>query len=137
MAVTVTHRRSRVPEVPISPSSRPERPLADWEGSDLWWASEGVPCHSRLHGATATVQGAEVGASATKCHDLCVNRVARLIAFALVRPAPKSAEDVVAEREAARIRDEMQTIRSSTRGMRGEYYEAQRRRDRSVDAHER
>jgi len=51
--------------------------------------------------------------------------------------ALKSAEDVTAEREAARILDEMQTIRASTRGMRGEYYEAQRRRDRSVDADER
>jgi hypothetical protein len=57
-----------------------------------------------------------------------MNRMARLIA--LVRPAPKSAEDVTAEREAARIRDEMQTIRASTRGTRGEYYEAWRRRDR-------
>ena len=56
-----------------------------------------------------------------------MNGLARLIAW--LRPAPKSAEDVAAEQEAARIRDEMKTIRTSTRAPRGEYYEAQRRRD--------
>jgi len=56
-----------------------------------------------------------------------VNRLARLIAW--LRPPPKSAEDVAAEQEAARIRAEMNTICTSTRAPRGEYYEAQRRRD--------
>ena len=56
-----------------------------------------------------------------------MNRLARLIGW--LRPAPKSAEDVAAEQEAARIRDEMKTICTSTRAPRGEYYEAQRRRD--------
>jgi hypothetical protein len=56
-----------------------------------------------------------------------VNRLARLMA--LLRPAPKSAEDVAALREAARVRDELKTTRSSTRAPAGEYYEAQRRRD--------
>jgi hypothetical protein len=56
-----------------------------------------------------------------------VNRLTRLIAW--LRPAPKSAEDVAAEQDAARIRDERNTIRTSTRAPRGEYYEAQRRRE--------
>jgi hypothetical protein len=57
-----------------------------------------------------------------------MNRLARLVAW-LRRPTPTSVEDVAAEREAARLRDEMQTTRASTRAPRGEYYEAERRRE--------
>ena len=55
-----------------------------------------------------------------------MNTVARLIAW--LRPAPKSPEDIAAEREAARMRDEMKTTRASTRAPAGEYFEAERRR---------
>ena len=55
-----------------------------------------------------------------------MNPLARLKAW--LKPAPMSAEDIAAEREAARIRDEMKTTRSSTRAPAGEYFEAQRRR---------
>jgi hypothetical protein len=57
-----------------------------------------------------------------------MTRLARLVAW-LRPPTPKSAEDVAAELEARRLRDEMQTTRASTRAPRGEYYEAQRRRE--------
>ena len=51
--------------------------------------------------------------------------LARLIAW--LRSAPKSREDLAAEREAARIRDEMTTTRWSARVPAGEFYEAERR----------
>jgi hypothetical protein len=55
-----------------------------------------------------------------------MNILARIIRW--LKPAPKSAEDIAAEREGARIRDELKTTRASTRAPAGEYYEAQRRR---------
>jgi hypothetical protein len=55
-----------------------------------------------------------------------VNALARLIAW--FKPAPSSREELVAEREAARLRDEMKTTRASTRAPAGEYFEAERRR---------
>jgi hypothetical protein len=52
-----------------------------------------------------------------------------LTAFiAWLKAVPKSREDLAAEREAARMRDEMTTTRWSARGPAGEFYEAERRR---------
>jgi hypothetical protein len=48
--------------------------------------------------------------------------------IAWFRRAPKSSEDVAAEREAGRIRDDITTTRWSTRAPGGEFYEAERRR---------
>jgi len=57
-----------------------------------------------------------------------MKKLARLVPW--LRPTPTSAEDVAAEREAARMRDEMTTTRWSARAPAGEYYEAERRGDR-------
>ena len=55
-----------------------------------------------------------------------VTRLSRLIAW--FRRAPKSSEDVAAEREAGRIRDDITTTRWSARAPGGEFFEAERRR---------
>ena len=55
-----------------------------------------------------------------------VTTLSRLIAW--FKRAPKSSEDVAAEREADRIRDDITTTRWSARAPGGEFYEAERRR---------
>ncbi|HEY7344825.1 MAG TPA: hypothetical protein VH620_04625 [Gaiella sp.] len=52
--------------------------------------------------------------------------LAGLIAW--LKAVPKSREDLAAERQAARMRDEMTTTRWSARAPAGEFYEAERRR---------
>jgi hypothetical protein len=45
------------------------------------------------------------------------------------RPAPKSAEELEAEQEAARLHDEMETTRLSQRSLAGSNYETRRASD--------
>jgi hypothetical protein len=54
-----------------------------------------------------------------------VNPLAKVIEW--LKPHPKSAEDIAAEQQAARIRAEMETLRSAQRGA-AENYASQRRR---------
>jgi len=53
-----------------------------------------------------------------------MNRLRRMVDW--FKPSPKTPEDVEAAQEAARIRDEMETIRLSQRSMAGENYQSGR-----------
>jgi hypothetical protein len=56
-----------------------------------------------------------------------MNPFKRLIAW--FRPAPKTAEDLRAERDAARMHDEMEITRLSQRSLAGSSYETRRGSD--------
>jgi hypothetical protein len=51
-----------------------------------------------------------------------VNPIARLVA--LLKPQPKTPEEVAAAQEAAGLRDELETIRVSQRWMSGQNYQS-------------
>jgi hypothetical protein len=54
--------------------------------------------------------------------------LARLLSA--LRPAPKTAEDLAAERDAARLEADLETARMSQRSAAGSLYESQRRSGR-------
>ena len=56
-----------------------------------------------------------------------MNAFTRFIAW--LRPAPKTAEEIEAAEEAARMHEEMETIRLSQRSMAGSNYETRRGSD--------
>ena len=56
-----------------------------------------------------------------------MNPFARLIAW--FRPSPKTAEELQAEQDAARMHDEMETTRLSQRSLAGSNYETRRGSD--------
>ena len=56
-----------------------------------------------------------------------MNAFTRFIAW--FRPAPKTAEELQAERDSARMHDEMETTRLSQRSMAGSNYETRRGSD--------
>jgi hypothetical protein len=56
-----------------------------------------------------------------------MNAFTRLIAW--FRPAPKTAEELQAEQEAAQMHDEMETTRLSQRSLAGSNYETRRSSD--------
>ena len=56
-----------------------------------------------------------------------MNPFARLIAW--FRPAPKTAEELQAEQDAAQMHDEMETSRLSQRSLAGSNYETRRGSD--------
>jgi hypothetical protein len=56
-----------------------------------------------------------------------MNVFTRVVAW--FRPAPKSAEELEAEQEAARLHDEMETTRLSQRSLAGSNYETRRASD--------
>jgi hypothetical protein len=56
-----------------------------------------------------------------------MNPFTRLIAW--FRPAPKTAEELQAEQEGARMHDEMETTRLSQRSLAGSNYETRRGSD--------
>lgn len=56
-----------------------------------------------------------------------MNVFTRVVAW--FRPAPKSAEELEAEREAVRLHDEMETTRLSQRSLAGSNYETRRASD--------
>ncbi len=56
-----------------------------------------------------------------------MNAFTRFIAW--FRPAPKTAEEIEAAEEAARMHEEMETIRLSQRSMAGSNYETRRGSD--------